>query len=105
TLLGDLNALRSQMRRLVSLVSGGAHWYDDPGSGGGGGGLGGTETISNKRMPARNTTADQQLACGIAILSTPISSSYIGVRVNGVDVADVGDGTKVGVSCYFSGDG
>lgn len=101
-LLGDLNAIRSQLRRLVLHVSGGAHWYDDPV---GTGSAGGAQTLSNKRMPARDTTADQQLACGIAVLNTPIAGSYVGVRLNGVDVVDVGDGSKVGVSCYFSGDG
>lgn len=105
-LLGDLNAIRSQLQRIVRKVSDGIHWYDAlTGGSSGGGGSGGVETISNKRMPARDTTADGQLACGIAILNTPVGESYIGVRINGVDVADLGDGTKVGVSCYFSGDG
>lgn len=102
TLLGDLNAIRSQLRRVVLKISDGSHWYDDPV---GTGSAGGAETISNKRMPARDTTADQQLACGIAVLNTPIAGSYVGVRVNGVDIVEVGDGSKVGVSCYFSGDG
>lgn len=104
-LLGDLNAIRSQLRRIVRKISDGEHWYDEPvGGGGGGGGSGGVESLSNKRMPAMTTSADGQLACGIAILNTPIGG-YIGVRINGLDVPDVGDGTKLGVSCYFSGDG
>lgn len=85
-------------------VFSGATWIPVE-SGSGGGGAGGAETISNKRMPARNTTGDGQLACAIAILRTPVAGSYIGARVNGVDVPDLGDGSKLNVSCYFSNDG
>lgn len=55
-------------------------------------------------MPANATTADFQLACSIAVGRVPSPESYVGVRINGVDVPDIGDGTLVGVSCYFSND-
>jgi hypothetical protein len=105
TLLGDLNAIRSQLRRVVRKISDGTHWYDDPAPGGigGGGGSGGSETLQNKRMPARTTSADGQRACDIALATSPVTGSYVGVRVNGIDVPDIGDGSKV-AACYFSGD-
>jgi hypothetical protein len=67
-----------------------------------------TPVRSNKSMSASTTTADGQVACATAVAVTPAASSTagggIGVRVNGVGY-HVGDGTKVGVDCYFSGDG
>jgi hypothetical protein len=88
----------------VLKISDGTHWYDDPSAGaGGGGGAGGFETPQNKRMPARNTSADGQRACDIAIALAPVPGSYVGVRVNGIDVPDIGDGSKV-AACYFSVD-
>lgn len=86
-------------------VFSGSTWIPADSGTGGGPVTGGVETISNKRMPARDTTADGQLACAIAILRTPVAGSYIGVRVNGVDVPEVGDGSKIGVVCYYSNDG
>jgi hypothetical protein len=68
----------------------------------GGGSTGGSPTKLNKSMSAQNTTADGQLACAVAVAALPIG--YVGVDVNGVSY-DPGDGTKVGVPCYFSGDG
>lgn len=95
-----MNAIRSQLRRVIAHVSAGVHWYDDPGDVDGG--LG--STVANKRMPAINTGSDGDLACAIGVARMPIAGSYVGVRINGVDVPDVGDGTKVAASCYFSGD-
>lgn len=67
-----------------------------------------TGATPNKAMPAETTVADGDLACAVGILVAPAASSpnggYIGVRVDGVSVT-VGDGTSVGVPCYFSGDG
>lgn len=63
---------------------------------------------ANKNMAASVTVADGDLACATAVALTPATSSagggYIGVDVNGVAYS-VGDGVKVGVACYFSGDG
>jgi hypothetical protein len=62
----------------------------------------------NKNMVASVTAADNALACATTVALTPSTSSagggYIAVRVNGVGYT-VGDGTKVAVPCYFSGDG
>jgi hypothetical protein len=59
-------------------------------------------------MSAETTVADGNLACLVPIAVSPAASStnggYIAVDVNGVDY-HVGDGTKVGVVCYFSNDG
>lgn len=63
---------------------------------------------SNKSMAASTTAVDGDLACATTVAQAPASSSanggYIGVQVNGVSYL-VGDGTKVAVDCYFSGDG
>jgi len=63
---------------------------------------------ANKDMVASVTVADGNLACATAVATTVATSSaaggYVGVDVNGVAYS-VGDGTKVGVSCYFSADG
>lgn len=101
TLAGDLNAIRSQLRRLIKHVSpAGANWYDDPSTGL----AGGIETVANKRMPAQLTTGDGQVACLVAVARAPAPGSYVGVRVNGVDVPDIGDGTRTGCACFFSAD-
>lgn len=67
-----------------------------------------TGARANKNMPASVTVADGDLACATAVTTTPATSSalggYIGVQVNGAGQF-VGDGTKVAVDCYFSGDG
>lgn len=65
----------------------------------------GINTWSNKRMPGRTTTHDNARACDIAVAKTPVEGGAISVYVNGVGVSDIGDGAKVGVACYFSGDG
>lgn len=56
----------------------------------------------NKSMPASTTTLDDQLACATPVAALPVG--WVGVEVNGVGY-DPGDGTNVGVPCYFSGDG
>lgn len=72
----------------------------------GGGGTGsGLLTRANKRMTALATTADNQLACSVALTETPAAGCYVGVRLNGVDVLAIGDGTKLNSDCYFSADG
>jgi hypothetical protein len=58
----------------------------------------------NRDMQATITTSDNNLACPTAILSTPSVNSWIQVQVNGVSYK-VGNGTKIGAPCYFSGDG
>ena len=65
---------------------------------------GGVDTQANKRMTALVTVADGDAACGVAMTITPAAGSYVGVRVNGVDVT-VGNGTTLACACYFSGDG
>lgn len=67
-------------------------------------GVGATkESLLNKRMTALVAVADGSLAVAVAVLGSPVTG-YVGVRVNGVDVPDVGDGTTSGCACYFSGD-
>ena len=56
----------------------------------------------NKDMTAATTINDNDLATATAIAATPIG--YVEVQVNGIG-AVVGNGTKVGVDAYFSGDG
>lgn len=72
------------------------------------GSSGGSVLRANKGMAASLTTADGQVACATTVATTPAASStlggYIAVRVNGVGY-EIGDGTKVAVDCYFSGDG
>jgi hypothetical protein len=58
---------------------------------------------SNKVMTASVTAADNAEACSTGISSTPSGDGYVEVNVNGVQV-QVGDGTKVAVESYFSGD-
>jgi hypothetical protein len=58
---------------------------------------------ANKDMTASVTTADNQLACSTAMVNANYGGGYITVTVNG-QAQKVGDGTKVGVDCYFSGD-
>lgn len=70
---------------------------------------GGSPTTANKQMAASTTTADGQVASATAVAQTPVTnanatSGSIAVFVNGLRYAP-GDGTKVGVPCYFSADG
>ncbi len=62
-----------------------------------------TWTRLDKRVAAVVTVADNDQAMASAISATPLNG-YINVTLNGVEVS-VGDGTKVGVDCYFSADG
>jgi hypothetical protein len=59
-------------------------------------------------MAASTTVNDGDLACATAVAFTPAASStnggYIGVGINPAFPYNVGDGTKVNVDCYFSGD-
>jgi len=59
--------------------------------------------IVNKNMTASVTASDGALATATTVASTPGGDSYVGVRVNGAHQL-VGNGTKVSVDCYFSGD-
>jgi hypothetical protein len=67
-----------------------------------------TPSSRNKNMAASTTAADHDEACADTIDVTPAPSTnadgeYVAVRVNGVGYV-VGNGTRVGVDCYFSGD-
>lgn len=68
-----------------------------------------TPTRSNKAMAALATVADGNQACATAVAFTPAPSTanggYVEFIVNGAVITPVGDGTKVGVPVYFSGDG
>lgn len=67
-------------------------------------GVGATkESLANKRMTALNASADGTLAVAVGVTNHPVAG-YVGVRVNGVDVPDIGDGVTTGCACYFSGD-
>lgn len=61
-------------------------------------------TPFNKGMSALVTGGDGSLACAVAVAATPPVNGWISVYVNGVSYK-VGNGTKLGVPCYFSGDG
>jgi hypothetical protein len=58
----------------------------------------------NKHMVALVTGGDNSLACATAIFSTPPVNAWALVLVNGLSY-QVGNGIKVSVPCYFSGDG
>ena len=63
----------------------------------------------NKQMAGSVTVADGDLACATAVAVNPTpgtnaNAGYIAVFFGGTLIL-VGDGTKVGVWCYFSGDG
>ena len=53
---------------------------------------------------AATTVFDGDLATAVAVFATPPANSWATVFVNGVEYR-VGNGTKAGVPCYFSGDG
>jgi hypothetical protein len=61
-------------------------------------------TPLNKAMAAVVTGGDGSLATIVAFFATPLPTSWVEVLVNGVSY-QVGNGTKFGVPCYFSGDG
>jgi len=58
---------------------------------------------NNKNMTALVTSSDNDQGTATALVATPGGDSYVRAYVNGVAV-QVGDGTKVGVESYFSGD-
>ena len=64
-----------------------------------------TQTVFNKNMAALATAADGALACATAVLRVPALDAEVAVAINGLRVDDIGNGTTVGVSGYFSGDG
>jgi len=58
---------------------------------------------ANLNMVALNTANDGDLACSVAILDSPVSSSHVRVFVNGLEV---NPGGKIyPYDCYFSPDG
>jgi hypothetical protein len=67
-----------------------------------GGGSSSAPSKLDKNKAVAAPTAGDNANTGLAVAVTPVG--YIGVSVRGVS-ALVGDGTKVGVECYFSGDG
>lgn len=64
-----------------------------------------TQSIFNKNMAALATAADGDLACATALAKVPALDSAIAVSVNGLREDSIGNGTKVAVAAYFSGDG
>jgi hypothetical protein len=97
----DIVRIISAPKITATIAAGGA-----PGAPGDQGipGVGATkESIANKRMTALNASADGSLAVAVAVTNQPVSG-YVGVRINGVDVPEVGDGSTTGCACYFSGD-
>jgi hypothetical protein len=62
-------------------------------------------TTGNKNMVASVTVADNDAATATVVAKANALGGYIAVSVNGVGPYLVGDGTKVAVDCYFSGDG
>lgn len=65
----------------------------------------GVDTQANKRMPALTTVADGDLACAIAVQRAPAPGTYVGVRVNGIDVTSIGNASSANCAAWFSGDG
>lgn len=62
------------------------------------------QSTSNKGMTASATASDGDQATSTTVAANNAISGYVGVRVNGIHY-NVGDGTKLNVDCYFSGDG
>lgn len=77
-------------------------WFHVEASGVPGGGTGGVIEICEVFTP-QATVADNDLASATTLVNTPAQFTAIRVYSNGMHL--VGDGTKVGVPCYFSGDG
>src|SRR5689334_963540 len=68
-----------------------------------------TPSRQNKGMTAATTAADGQQATATVLAATPARTAnaqggYIQGRLNGQPI-QIGDGTKVAVPSYFSGDG
>jgi hypothetical protein len=55
-------------------------------------------------MAASTTTTDNDQGTASTVASAPALGGYVGATVNGV-IVQVGNGTKVAVDSYFSGDG
>lgn len=85
----------------AELIFNGTSWFQPSGSGGSGGTVG----LLNKRMPARHTNVDGDRACDIAIAIAPVPGTSVRVLINGLEIPEVGDGTKVAAACFWSGDG
>jgi len=60
-------------------------------------------TSANKNMASATTTSDNDIAVATAVATTPAFDGHVEATVNGVPCR-IGDGTKVSVECYFSGD-
>lgn len=60
-------------------------------------------SLDNKAMTAETTSSDGDLACDVAIVSTPSNDGYVRVSINGL-ATNLGDGVKT-TECYFSNDG
>mgnify|MGYP003351818403 CR=1 FL=1 len=58
--------------------------------------------IGNKAMAASATASDGAQACSTAMGAAPALTSYVEVKVNGINYV-VGNGVKT-KDCYFSGD-
>lgn len=56
----------------------------------------------NKFMVAAVTVADGDVACATGVASSPATSSFVGVTING-DKPEIGNGVKT-KDCYFSAD-
>jgi len=63
-----------------------------------------TPTASNKNMTASVTASDNDSATATTVADNPANGSYPQLMINGVQQL-IGDGTKVSVDCYISGDG
>jgi hypothetical protein len=59
--------------------------------------------VNNKSQVVTGTTIGDNFNTGIIISGTPISNSYVGVTINGVN-AEVGNGVTT-KDCYFSSNG
>lgn len=59
----------------------------------------------NRRMLGRVTAVDGDRACDIVVARSPVPGTMVGVVLDGLWISQVGDGTKLGAFCYFSGDG
>jgi hypothetical protein len=77
-------------------------WYAFEIVGFGSGGGTATPTTANKNQNPTSNISTDGVSTGLAMAFTP--AGYVGVFVDGYE-ASVGDGVKVGVDCYFSGDG
>lgn len=61
------------------------------------------QVTTNKNLSASATTTDGDAATATTVSNANAMAGYFGVRVNGVHY-NVGDGTKINVDCFVSGD-